>query len=82
MTMDDYIKKMVPNHTVDEYDMVHCDFDELTDITKSYIKSISGKDAVVYFNYNTIEICFGTQEELYTEPSKVHTITYDNLFLI
>jgi hypothetical protein len=80
--MDDYVVKMVPNHEIDEYGMVNCDFDELTDITKKYIKKVTGKDAEVYFNYETIEVCFGSRSELFTNPEMVHTITYDNMFLI
>lgn len=82
MTMDDYIKKMIPNHEVDEYGMIHCDYDLLVDTTKKFIKNITGKDAFVYFNYTTIEICFGTKEDLYTRPELVHTLPYANLFLI
>jgi hypothetical protein len=81
MTMDDYIKRMVPNHEIDEYDMVHCNFDELTDITKSYIKKVTGRDAFIHFNYLNIDICFSSEEDLYTRPEKVHTIDYLNLLL-
>jgi hypothetical protein len=82
MTLDDYIVKMVPNHKIDSDGLIDCDFSELTQITKEYIKKVTGRDAEVYFNYETIEICFGTREQLFVDWDKVHTITYENMFLV
>lgn len=82
MNIEDYIIKMVPNYKIDEFGLVDCDFEELTDITKKYIKKVTGKDAEVYFGYETIDICFGTRDDLFTRPDLVNTITYENMFLI